>query len=114
MMAEWKEYTGSDEQLTEMRSAVNGHIFRDNLELESSSVLYCREHEYVPKTITNYLICEPHPYAGMIKRWADTGQPVYWRNISSGNTGQCHKYFPPFSCPDECDYSFTPFEDRNK
>lgn len=33
-MSEWKEYTGSDEQLIEMRNAVNGHIFRDNLELE--------------------------------------------------------------------------------
>jgi hypothetical protein len=118
-MSEWKEYTGSDEQLIEMRNAVNGHIFRDNLELESSSVLYYREHEYVPKTITHYLICDRHPYADMIKRWADTGQPVYWRNMIGGASGECrvnsnkecHKcYFSPFLWPYEYEYSFTPFE----
>lgn len=115
-MSEWKEYTGSDEQLIEMRNAVNGHIFRDNLELESSSVLYYREHEYVPKTITHYLICDRHPYADMIKRWADTGQPVWVRVGAMMREDQFIMYrtyrttTPDWNIP-SAEYSFTPFED---
>ena len=31
------------------------------------------------RTLTHYLICQPHPYADLIKIWADTGCPVWVR-----------------------------------
>ena len=63
-----------------------------------------------------YLICEEHPLADMIERWARTGQPVYWKNKASGKWGECAEkgnwLFRPFYAPDICDYSFTPFEEE--
>lgn len=75
-MAEWKKYTGSEEQLKEMKSAAHGYIVRFNDGLECD--VRCEGlTSFMQSKTTHYLICEPHKHADMIKRWADTGQPVY-------------------------------------
>lgn len=77
-MAEWKKFTGSDDQLKEMKEAEHGWVIRykdgneSPIHYGSFNVVFKLLHE--PDW---YLICEPHPHAEMIKRWADTGQPVY-------------------------------------
>lgn len=53
----------------------------------------------------------PHPYANMIKIWADTGCPVYARSINGIGSQKCHEYFPPFAHPDKFEYQLKPFED---
>ena len=113
-MSEWKEYTGSDEQIAEIKTASKGILCKLNSDegkikrimLKSWHSLY----EY-SDLITEYLICQPHPYADLIKIWADTGCPVYWRSKHGGAAGACHENFPPFAHPNEFEYLLTPFED---
>lgn len=61
----------------------------------------------------SYLICEPHPYADMIKRWADTGQPV-WIRRNRWDAGISIRVIEVTTTPDwnitGAEYSFTPFE----
>ena len=56
-MVEWKEYTGSDEQIAEIGDSLqkNGYITRNAEGIESIVMCY---------DTTHYLICEPqHPCA---------------------------------------------------
>lgn len=82
-MAEWKKFTGSDDQLKEMKEAEHGWVIRykdgneSHIHYGSFNVVFKLLHE--PDW---YLICEPHPHAEMIHRWVDTGQPVYERPSS--------------------------------
>lgn len=80
-MAEWKKFTGSDEQLEEIVNAKNGWIvrFHDGDETEIEHGEFPENFSIVinKKLIKEYLLCEPNPHAEMIKRWVDTGQPVY-------------------------------------
>ena len=78
-MAEWKKFTGSEEQINEINDAKHGWIFKD---VNGTESLICRGRyvAYRYQCISEYLICEPHIDATMIHRWADTGQPVYWFN----------------------------------
>jgi len=86
-MTEWKEYTGSDEQIKEMLSSETGFIVDSQ-----SSVFRDKAILKYPITENNrnwltslldlsgvkkYLICEPHPLADVICKQARTGQPVY-------------------------------------
>jgi len=109
-MIEWKQYTGSDEQIKEMYASDYGYIIRtaSGQEIESH---HEDAFDKFGSSITHYLICNPHPYAKEISQWGYTGQPVYWRSIKNGGTGECHEYFPPFAHPNEFEYSFTQFED---
>jgi len=115
-MAEWKEYTGSDEQIEEMQNAVNGFILRDNLGLESKRVIFHKKEIHVPENTTHYLICDRHHYSWMIKHWADTGQPVWVRVGAMMREDQFIMYrtyrttTPDWNIP-SAEYSFTPFED---
>jgi hypothetical protein len=109
-MSEWKEYTGSDEQIEEMENAQYGVLLEYDGEILDVSDMVSLESYLNAQDVTHYLICEPHPYAGMIKRWADTGQPVYCRSIIDGSSGLCYWELPPFAHPDKFEYSFTPFE----
>ena len=131
-MTKWKEYTGSDEQITEMRETTNGFILRYSTGVQTEIFKrignsYVGEYidsrrrllsgnnlkEVLTKNkITHYLICNPHPLAGMICQQARTGQPVWWRAIDGGGTGLCHKHFPPFAHPDTFEYSFTEFKEE--
>jgi hypothetical protein len=108
-MAEWKEFNASEEELVEIWNS-NDVLIRcsNGFERLKSQIFTGDFDEYIP-TVTHYLICEPHPYADMIKRWADTGQPVYARSMSGSGSQLCHEYFPPFAHPDKFEYSFTPF-----
>ena len=86
---EWIEYTGGDEQLTELLTTdskfmidnewsvfhkptrLNLPVTEDNLNWLAG--LLC------DTKVKKYLICQPHPYADLIKIWADTGCPVWVR-----------------------------------
>ena len=109
--AEWIEYTGSDEQIEEIEGTKgevlllmksNYIIKRDELPGKLSSY---------GLVINKYFIGNTHPYADLIKIWADTGCPVYWRSKHGGAAGACHENFPPFAHPNEFEYLLTPFED---
>lgn len=82
MKPEWIEYTGSDEQIDEIANAEYGWIVRwmDGCESHqyyaSDSVQFAEDQ---CGKFTHYLICQPHPYADMIIRQAQTGQPVWIR-----------------------------------
>jgi len=112
-MAEWKEYAGSDEQIEEM---ANGFIFRDHNN-EECNLIYrldqFMDSDQMKKLLNacgakSYLICEPHPYADMIKRWADTGQPV-WVKINDYTKTRYMTTKPDWNIPN-ADYSFKPFK----
>lgn len=75
-MAEWKKFTGSEEQYSEIKSAENGWIVRFEDGTESCVCMGGLDPKLIAD-VSEYLICEPHTHAEMIKRWADTGQPVY-------------------------------------
>lgn len=116
-MAEWKEYTGSDEQVEEMCKSKPGYLLRFNNDcsqphLNGNPCLLVR-HQH----ITHYLINNPHPLADMICQQARTGLPVWvkesvtkclCKEIVDGDIYQTTK--PNWNIPG-AQYSFTPFED---
>lgn len=57
-MTEWKEYTGSDEQIYEILNARDGFVLRNNG--VESNILRKLSNEIV-LTGCDYLICEPPP-----------------------------------------------------
>ena len=83
-MSEWKKYTGTDEQIGEMRDAYHGFIYLDKYQVEGSIMCFA---DFFDKAhlrghletweVTHYLICNPHPLADMIERQCRTGQPVW-------------------------------------
>jgi len=115
MIPEWKKYTGSDEQIAEMR--IGGFITRDingvesNIRQTNDFVSGDAHKNYLKyEKITHYLICNPHPLADMICQWARTGQPVYYRARHNHDiTGECDSLYKPFANPDAMEYSFTSF-----
>lgn len=81
-MAEWKKFTGSEEQIKELSNAKHGWIIRTKDGSEHGCVGENIMLDRYLHDAEEYLICEPHRHAEMIKRWVDTGQPVYWFNES--------------------------------
>lgn len=122
MTAPWIKYTGSDEQIAEIRNAENGYVLqyesgRQELNEWELDGIWNVLGE-VDKT-THYLICQPHPLADMICQWARTGQPVWVRYAKVCHFGQtseyeiCNQIATP--TPDwnmKAEYSFTPFEEE--
>jgi len=116
MMAEWKKYIGSDEQIVELNNCKNGLLAKNYLGYIWPDIY---EHfDFAPIGATHYLICDPHPYADMICQWARTGQPVWVRYAKVCHFGQTSEYeicnqiatlTPDWSIPG-AEYSFTPFE----
>ena len=134
---EWIEYTGSDEQLKELLTTKSKFMV-DN----KWSVFHKPTTLNMPATednlnwlaallrdtkVKNYLICQPHPYADLIKIWADTGCPV-WVKVTKRNDwvryidgvyykprAMVHEYLEPTTKPDwnipGAEYRLTPFED---
>lgn len=122
---EWIEYTGSDEQLKELLTTkskfmvdnkwsvfhkpttLNMPATEDNLNWLASLLRDTK--------VKRYLICQPHPYADVIKIWADTGCQVWYRALECKDfKGQCLNdefNLYPFARPDKYEYSLTPFED---
>lgn len=80
-MSEWIEYTGSDEQIRQIKAAKNGFMVRGDFYPKVDDLIF-NGFNVVSKAIfdtcsTHFLLCQPHPYADLIKIWADTGCPVY-------------------------------------
>ena len=123
-MSEWIEYTGGDEQLTELLTT-DSKFMVDN----EWSVFHKPTRLNLPVTEDNlnwlagllrdtkvkkYLICQPHHYTDLIKIWADTGCPVWWRMIPKNHVGLICRVFktntPDWNIPG-AEYRLTPFED---
>lgn len=78
-MAKWIEFTGSDGQIEEIQKSEHGWMTEDLIIIDGSAPIYD-----LISIGNKYLICEPHPYADIIKIWADTGCEVYVRITSTG------------------------------
>lgn len=124
-MSEWKKYEGTDEQIEEMLNSEYGFILTaDGKELMiTRKFLDCVfdgtkhfERWLNLREISHYLLCEPHPLADMIKRWADTGQPVWIRKMIYCGIEKEWQNFAT-TTPDwdisGAEYSFTPFGEEN-
>ena len=127
-MTEWIEYTGSDEQIEEMKKAENGFLlrFRDSDVSDIQTIgmwgtMITSRNPAFPSHLTHYLICEPQPYADMICQWARTGQPVWVRyaiiihedGLTTRRVIIEETNFPNWNIPG-AEYSFTPFEERKE
>jgi len=122
-MTEWKEYTGSDEQIAEMAEADSFIIKANGVE---SHVMHHIDERGLLVDCDEYLICNKHKYAKLIQRWSVTGQPVHVKvECERGNhlldvsTGFYyfdleHSVFitntPDWDIPN-AEYSFTEFKD---
>lgn len=109
-MSEWKEYTGSDEQIAEMEEAQYGVLLSSNpSEVIDLSNMFNLEWYLSEQSVHAYLICNPHPLADMICRQARTGQPVWWKYKTR------QEVYPCLVSPDwddvNCEYSFTEFKE---
>lgn len=118
MTTEWKEYTGSDEQISEIREScrVAGFTYRmRTMDGRICDQVYAQfdlsflKHNRKP---AQYLICEKHPLMHMIDTQARTGQPV-WIRLSTPTKFILQDF--PTTKPDwnitGAEYSFQPFEE---
>ena len=115
-MSKWIEYTGSDEQIQELANARTGFIVRwadGKLSYPYSMQYTVQEIEEAWGKFTHYLICQPHPYADLIKIWADTGCPVYIKPKTPGILcgSVVHGSRVDWN-HDDFEFSLTPFEDQ--
>ena len=110
--SEWIEYTGSGRQIEEINASESFLLKRKDGEI--SFILHppFEPNEMDSETIAEYLICQPHPYADLIKIWADTGCPVWVRYY---HIFYCELVLRITTIPDwnipGAEYSLTPFED---
>ncbi|SFI31658.1 hypothetical protein [Nitrosomonas sp. Nm34] len=106
-MSTWKKFTGSEEQLSEIKESKHGwivkwkdgtlsSIFDDDGENHDFHLVNFYE-------VAEYMICQPHPHSEMIIEWARTGREVYWYN----GCGQWVIDDNPVWWPD-MKYSFNP------
>ena len=118
-MAKWIEYTGSDEQFEELASAktIVRVRYANRQEVNRSCRLFkCeRDAKDILQDAIAYLICQPHPYADIIKTWADTGCMIHVREpIDYAMTGYMYKDYatdqPNWNIPNAI-FRLTPFED---
>ena len=110
----WIEYTGSDKQYSEIINSRNGFMLRDKFSKVASPIFRKLGFNMVLSG-TEYLICDPHPYADEIKIWADTGCMIYVREpIDYAMTGDMYKEYvtdqPNWNIPNAI-FRLTPFED---
>lgn len=76
-MTNWIEYTGSDEQIAEIKSTKNGYVLRkaNGKEIVFVSIQYRPNLE----NVTHYWTIPEDPLREMKIRHAQTGQPVWVR-----------------------------------
>lgn len=77
---DWILFTGSKEQIDEIKSAYNGVIFLDKHIDYDDWIFYSSEHDLSnidATTLIAYYICDTHPYCQIIQQWSLTKQPVY-------------------------------------
>lgn len=123
---EWKEYTGSDEQIAEMEESCNGILIQlDTIIGKDKSRMVDSYDELIDlgykNFITHYLICNPHPRAD-INRPACPGllaclcKLLHKSLLSPGPWDKAWRKemlrtnTPDWNIPG-AEYSFTPFED---
>ena len=115
-MSEWIKYDGSDKQIEEINNARYGILAKNNF-----NYIWPDTYEYfdfAPIGATEYLICQPHPYADLIKIWADTGCPVLvqhevtkqFQGYSMSEMRIYETNTPDWNIPG-AEYRLTPFED---
>ena len=118
-MANWIEYTGSAAQIEALALAKTMVRVRyaNRQEVNWSCTLFRSESNArdILQDAIAYLISEPHPYADIIKIWADTGCEVYVREpIDYAMTGDMYKEYvtdqPNWNIPNAI-FRLTPFED---
>lgn len=138
MTTTWTPYTGTDEQIAEIRCAVCGFVAKNNDVTSNILVVRCNQlfvrgekRPILPELFgdtlkqfldhnrtTHYLICNPHPLADMIIRQCQTWQQVYikycWPAVNKYDTTE-YSYAvtttPDWNIP--CaEYLFTPFDDE--
>jgi len=119
---EWKEYNGSDEQIAEMQEAQYGVLLSNNpSEIVDVSDMILLESYLNEQDVHEYLICNPHPLADMIRKQALTGQPVwimYMKDLMVLRPGDkaWRKEIIVTTTPDwnipNAEYSFTPFKEE--
>ncbi len=133
---EWIEYTGSDDQIEEIKSARSYLVMCIDIGEECSKFISgpfvwvdTSDHidpriraqsdlkeQMEASDVTRYLICQPHQYADLIKIWADTGCPVYIQVTMGSEDGYwLENLLPTTNAPDwnipGAEYSLTQFED---
>lgn len=139
-MSEWKEFTGSEDQIHEMIAAdewIVKYIHSTAPECTKISEINMGVpfyHEIEGYVVKEYLICNPHPLEDMICQQARTGQDVFvhiagtiYANYIAHRAAQDMDYFhsyynkkleattyitkkPNWNIPG-AEYSFTPFEE---
>lgn len=116
-MSDWKEYTGTDKQISEMLNAENGFIGNSEFSITKDPFVargffdaeWLKKHLETYK-VTHYWIIPSDPLREMKIRHAKTGQPV-WVRLHDDYGGLKHcTTSPNWSLP-KAKYSFTPFED---
>jgi len=117
---EWIEYIGSDDQIRDILGSKADVLFRySNGVHRLRSSMFTGDWKH--RTLTHYLICQPHPYADLIKIWADTGCPVWIKiptiSVRTDTGAKTDLYFrsecttkPNWNIPG-AEYRLTPFED---
>ena len=119
IMSEWKEYHGTDEQIAEMRNSRNGWIFRliQNGKIVESYINRVMTRNYDDgSVITHYWIIPDDPLREMKIRQAQTGQPVWIKQVVTGLLTNTWYYSyectnsPNWNIPN-AEYSFTSFEE---
>ena len=109
-MSKWKKYTSSDEQIAEMDNADSFIIKANGVE---SHVMHHIDERGLLVECDDYLICNKHKYAKLIRRWAVTGQPVWIRKMfycGIEKEGQTYTTTTPDWNIPGAEYSFGPFE----
>ena len=129
-MSEWIKYDGSDKQIREIKSAKSYLVMGIDIGEEcsrfvSGPLVWVDTSDHIDQRIraqsnlkeqmeasnvTHYLICQPHPYADLIKIWADTGCPVYAKHKATGQTDEVCGPRVDWN-HEEWEFSLTPFED---
>lgn len=122
-MSEWKIYDGSDEQITALLTTKGKFIVDGNYSIfnkpQSLRLKPIQQNidwlmaMFKESGVTKFLFCNHHPLVDMIKRQADTGQPVYIKYIDE-ETDELVMYStdkPDWNIPG-AEYSFTPFSEE--
>jgi hypothetical protein len=118
-VAKWQKYTGSKEDLLALMSTKYFLTKPAQTTREKDSAGYYvsvghMRDVFQKGKVTDYLICQPHPYEVLIKHWSETGLPVYWRDLKNHmRVGECNEENPPFAFPNKFQYSFTSFRGHN-
>jgi hypothetical protein len=114
-MTEWKEFTGSDEQIAEINNSKSFLLKRKDGAISFVSTPPLDLDAMGNETTIEYLICNPHPLAEMICQQARTGQPVWVKfTVDLEHYGRCCSYSESTTSPiwdlPNAEYSFTPFD----